>query len=424
MARLPSGTVTLLFSDIEGSTRLLGRLGALYEGVLAEHRQLLRTAFAGSGGVEVETRGDSFLIAFRSALEAVQGAIAAQRALAVYAWPEGVVVRVRMGIHTGEPHVTSEGYVGLDVHRAARIGEAAHGGQMVVSESTRALMGASLPLRDLGEYRLEGLAEPERIYQIVVPGLPTDFGALRAEPPSRRRRNRASKPVDLARAGWRVQGLLGVAPAALARPIEALSGSVLAAARIVADADRTLAICDRDELASRLADYRARSSAAPHVAQAADELAAQLAALDRLPERRRAVEGEIVRLDDDVEVLESRLRSLPPHGDTGALSGELEYLRDRLAEATRLLEQVQTAAPSVPQVDLGALRRTRRRGIFRVGDSYVVLVADEHGVKRPQIARTLNDALELREYTAAARRRAGDPHDHRDPYFPWDNPGF
>jgi class 3 adenylate cyclase len=424
MAWLPSGTVTLLFSDIEGSTRLLSRLGALYEGVLAEHRELLRTAFGHSGGVEVETRGDSFLIAFRSAFGAVEGAIAAQRALAAHAWPDGGVVRVRMGIHTGEPRVASEGYVGLDVHRAARIGEVAHGGQIVVSESTRALIGATLPLRDLGEYRLASLPEAERIYQVVVPGLPTDFGPLRAQSPVRRRRDRVSRPVDLARAGWRVQGLLGMAPAALARPIESLSGSVLAAARLVADADRTLAICDRGELASRLADYRARSSAAPHVAQAADELAVQLAALDRLPERRRAIEDEIVRLDDDVGVLEARLKSLPPHGDTTALSGELDYLRDRLVETTRLLEQVQIAAPSVPQVDLGALRRTRRRGIFRAGDSYVVLVADEHGVKRPQVARTLTDALELREYTAAARRRAGDTHDHRDPYFPWDNPGF
>src|SRR4029077_16009773 len=108
----------------------------------------------------------------------------------------------------------------------------------------------------------------------------------------------------------------------------------------------------------------------------------------------------------------------------GALCDELDDRRDRLVEAAKLLEETRTAAPPVPRVDLGRLRRTRRRGIFRTGNSYVVLVADEHGVKRPQVARSLVGALELREHTAAARRRAGDTHSRRDPYFPWDNPGF
>jgi class 3 adenylate cyclase len=308
MARLPTGTVTLLFSDIEGSTRLLRRLGTAYERVLVEHREVLRAAFAQAGGEEVETRGDSFLVAFPTALAAVQGAVSAQRGLAAHAWEDGVVVRVRMGIHTGEPQVVSDGYVGLDVHRAARIGDAANGGQIVVSGSTRALIGAEVQLRDLGEYELDGLAQPERIYQVSAPGLPADFGTLRA-PLSRGRvrRDRAHTSGDLARAGWRVQGLVGVAPVTLVRPIESLSGGVLAAARLVADADRTLILCNRDELGRQLADYRARAAVAAHVSEAAEELASQLAALDRLTERRRAVEEAIVELDHDVEPLEARL---------------------------------------------------------------------------------------------------------------------
>ena len=137
MAGLPSGTVTLLFSDIEGSTGLLRRLGPAYEALLTEHRRVLRVAFAGAGGEEVETRGDSFLIAFGSARAAVEGAVAAQRALSAHTWPDGVEPRVRMGVHTGEPVVSSEGYVGLDVHRAARIGDAANGGQVLVNRHSQ-----------------------------------------------------------------------------------------------------------------------------------------------------------------------------------------------------------------------------------------------------------------------------------------------
>src|SRR4051812_10149618 len=133
MEGLPSGTVRLLFWDIEGSTGLLRRLGPAYEALLTEHRRLLRDAFAQSGGKEVETRGDSFLVAFGSARAAVEGSVAAQRALAAHSWPDGVQPRVRMGVHTGEPTVSSEGYVGFDVHRAARIGDAANAGQVLVS---------------------------------------------------------------------------------------------------------------------------------------------------------------------------------------------------------------------------------------------------------------------------------------------------
>src|SRR5687767_5684066 len=129
MAELPTGTVTLLFTDIEGSTQLLQRLGARYGDVLAEYRQLLRSIFQAHGGHEVDTQGDSFFIAFTRALDAVAAAVAIQRALVTHPWPEGVSMATRIGLHTGAPRSGTEGYVGLDVHRAARIGSAGHGGQ-------------------------------------------------------------------------------------------------------------------------------------------------------------------------------------------------------------------------------------------------------------------------------------------------------
>src|SRR5258707_1310343 len=157
--QLPSATVTLLFTDVEGSTRLLDGLGATrYADALAEHRRILREAFGANQGVEVDTQGDAFFVAFPTAPGALAAAAAAL---------DGLVtgpIRVRMGIHTGTPHVDEEGYVGVDVHRAARIAAAGHGGQVLISASTAALLGTD-GLRDLGEHRLKDLSAPERIYQ-------------------------------------------------------------------------------------------------------------------------------------------------------------------------------------------------------------------------------------------------------------------
>jgi predicted ATPase len=157
---LPTGTVTLAFTDIEGSTRLLAELGEDYTEVLGEHHRLLRTAFGRHGGIEVATLGDGFFVVFTSALDAVAAASEAQRALA------STPVRVRIGLHTGEPALTDQGYVGLDVHRAARIGAAGHGGQVLVSETTRALLDGEFDLRDLGEHRLKDLEAPIRLFQL------------------------------------------------------------------------------------------------------------------------------------------------------------------------------------------------------------------------------------------------------------------
>ncbi len=136
-AGLPTGTVTLLFTDIEGSTRLLQRLGDRYGDVLAECRQLMRATFQEWNGHEVDTQGDAFFVAFARATDAVLAAVEMQRALAAHLWPDGVAMRVRVGLHTGEPSLTAEGYVGLDVHRATRIMSAAHGGQVLALSNDR-----------------------------------------------------------------------------------------------------------------------------------------------------------------------------------------------------------------------------------------------------------------------------------------------
>jgi predicted ATPase/class 3 adenylate cyclase/DNA-binding CsgD family transcriptional regulator len=182
MGEPPRGTVTLLFTDIEGSTRLLQRVGERYADVLEACRHLLRMAFHQYHGHEVDTQGDAFFVAFAHATDAVSAAVAAQRALFTQVWPDGVTVGVRMGLHTGEPQLVVEDYVGLDVHHAARIMSAAHGGQVLLSQTTRDLVEHDLPqdvsLRDLGEHRLKDLPRPSHLYQLVMAGLPAEFPPL------------------------------------------------------------------------------------------------------------------------------------------------------------------------------------------------------------------------------------------------------
>ena len=181
---LPSGTVTFLFTDIEGSTRLLQQLGEKYAGLLAEQQQLVREACEMHDGSVVGTQGDSFFVAFSSAIDAIQAVVESQRALTAHAWPDGVRVRLRMGLHTGEPQISESNYVGIDVHRAARIAAAAHGGQVLLSERTYKLVERQLPkgvtLRDLGEHRLKDLRQPKHLYQLDITGLPAEFPPIKS----------------------------------------------------------------------------------------------------------------------------------------------------------------------------------------------------------------------------------------------------
>ena len=175
VSTLPSGTVTFVFSDIEGSTELLKQLGDGYGELISQHRRLVREAFGRHDGSEIDTQGDAFFFAFARARDAVAAAVDAQRAHAEHEWPAGAVVRVRMGLHTGEPALGEEGYLGIDVVRAARLCTVGRGGHVLLSETTRALLGAAVPdgvaISPLGERRLKDLDEPERVYELEIDGI-------------------------------------------------------------------------------------------------------------------------------------------------------------------------------------------------------------------------------------------------------------
>jgi class 3 adenylate cyclase len=186
MPELPMGTVTFLFSDLEGSTRLLQHLGARYTDLLADHRRLLRAAFHAAHGCEIDTAGDGFFVVFESARSAVEAAVGGQIALARFQWPEGAEVRVRMGLHTAEPHLGEEGYVGLGVHRASRICDSGHGGQILVSNATAGIIEDAelegVALIDLGQHRLKGIPRDQRLFQLEVATLPSEFRPPRSLP--------------------------------------------------------------------------------------------------------------------------------------------------------------------------------------------------------------------------------------------------
>lgn len=175
MPDLPRGTVTFVFTDIEESTELLKRLGDEYHEVLSAHRLMVRAAFSAFDGIEIDTQGDAFFFVFPRARDAVAAAVEAQRVHAASRWPDGETVRVRMGLHTGEPALHDEGYVGLDVVRAARICTEGRGGQILVSETTRSLVGSGLPegvsVFPLGQRHLRGIDEPERVFEVAIDGL-------------------------------------------------------------------------------------------------------------------------------------------------------------------------------------------------------------------------------------------------------------
>jgi predicted ATPase/class 3 adenylate cyclase len=183
MKDLPTGTITLLFADMEGSTRLLQKLNDDYANVLADFRHLFRTTFGQWHGHEVDTQGDAFFAVFARASDAVVAAVAIQRALASHSWPQDVIVRARIGLHTGEPQLSSEGYLGLDVHHTSRIMSAGHGGQILLSQTTRELVEQALPeglfLRDLGEHRLKDLLRPSHLFQLSSTDLPAEFPPLK-----------------------------------------------------------------------------------------------------------------------------------------------------------------------------------------------------------------------------------------------------
>jgi class 3 adenylate cyclase len=219
------GTVTLAFTDIEASTCLLRRLGERYGELLAGHRRIIRGTFAASDGIEVDRQGDAFFFVFPSARDAVRAAVEAQREHAGAAWPDDAEVRVRIGLHTGEPTVGAEGYHGMDVVKGARICSLARGGQTLLSQTTHALARAALPadvsVLLAGERQLKDVDDPERIYLLVVDGSQTAGRGAGQLLPARWERGIAERfgtvgTGIVSRIGERIAGSLGPNPAAIA----------------------------------------------------------------------------------------------------------------------------------------------------------------------------------------------------------------
>jgi class 3 adenylate cyclase len=183
--RLPTGDVTFLLTDIEGSTELLGALGDEYAGLLDAIRRLVRAAVQGPGGHEASARGDDVFAVFEQPAAALEAAFAIQRGMRDASWPGGREVRLRIGLHRGRPQLTDGGYVGLSVHAAARICFAAHGGQTIMSAAVRSALPQPVGAKSLGSWRFRGLPEPIAIFQVEAPDLPADFPPLRSALPAR-----------------------------------------------------------------------------------------------------------------------------------------------------------------------------------------------------------------------------------------------
>jgi class 3 adenylate cyclase len=383
MEDLPSGTVTLLFTDVEGSTLLVQELAAGYQYALDGHRQILRDAVESHAGREVDCRADEFLACFPRASDGLAAAIAAQLALA----SQGSQLRVRMGLHTGEPELIGDAYIGIDVNRAARICAAGHGGQILVSQTTRDLVSAGVQFRDLGTYLLAGVEQAERIYEVRAPGLRTSSLPLRAEheasSPGRRRRGlrprRTPASTQLAETAWRARKL--IEPGPLREALTDLAAALFDADRAVHRADALLGKIDRHRITRRLAEQRQLSIASAPVAELAAGTDAKLACLDRLGDDRQVVS------DLGAEAAALLDRSFTAHA--------IEQICERLNLATGTLDGQITVTARAHDALSYRLARTRWRGVYRLDALYVVPYHDELGIERQ---REFTDAGEARRF--------------------------
>lgn len=426
MADFPTGTVTLLFADVEGSTLLVRKLGARYGDALATYRRLVRAAIAGAQGHEIDTQGDSFFAVFERSGHALEAAIAVQRGLAQEDWPEGAEVRARIGIHTGEPAVGDEGYLGLDVHRAARICSAAHGGQVLLSQTTRDLCGESRPpgafLNDLGEHQLKDLPQPERLFQLAARGLTSSFPPLKAldrqetdaSPFLGRERELGSSAQDAVSAakgrvaakvarrlrprqrgfadlGWEVRGLLVSTPAPLQSALEDLGRELFVLGRSVVDCDRYLGPIDRKLLQRRLDEYREMGVVSRRASAEAEALETRLKILDELVEER----GRSAGFAKEVERKIGELRARSTNGQAAPSAEIVADLGTILARARAAATELQGRLAKAREAlgDAGIpLKRTRHRGVFRAGNLYVVPFFDELGIEQRRTFPTLTEA--------------------------------
>jgi class 3 adenylate cyclase len=440
-SELLRGTVTLLFTDLEASTELLRAEGAeQYSSILDEHHELLRRAVAEGGGREVDSRGEELFAVFARAIDAVGAAIGVEREHEHVDWPGGVSVRVRIGIHTGNPVVHDEAYLGLDVHRAARICAAAHGGQILISQPTADLLGdvAGMSTKDLGPYELKGLGEPEHIFQVVAPELRTQFPKLNAAsaeqgrfvaedrgtlgraaraaaagPPVRHRsrlrlgRNRALN--NYGELAWEARRLIPFASAETGSLLATLATELFDAARLAGDADRFVRAVDHKKLDRLLKDYREMAAVSKRAKHEADVLAVRIGLVETMEEQRLGLDS----LRKDVAEALDRVA-----GDGGGAEAESvsTELRGRLRGLGTLLDQARSETGT-----LGVkLKRTRHHGVFKHGQTYVVPESDELGIESHREFGSLHEASEYRKMldlqTRGKKKLAGAPHDYGDAY--------
>lgn len=397
MAERRVESVTLLFSDIEGSTRLVRALGEeAYWAVLRRHRGVLRRVIASHGGEEVECRADEVFAVFRGAGEAVAAAVAGQRALAAERWPPGVSVRVRMGLNAGSPVVVEGGYVGLDVNRAARICAAGHGGQVLCSQTVRDALAGEAEFRDLGAYVLAGLPQPERVFQLVVSGheefpplrvAPTEDRGRRA-PPRTRERGQAS----LEETAWQVRSALSGVPRHLRSAVGELGGALFTGQRAVERADHLLGRIDRRRLTKRHAQQREMAAFSDAAEREAASITVQIAAVEAVDRHRQAL------LDLTPEAITIL------HQPASAEHSQVEALRTRIAATIDALDDAVTKAAAVLDPLAFKLARTRSRGVYRSGDRYIVPYIDDLGADRVRAFATRAQARDFRNALRAQRR--------------------
>jgi class 3 adenylate cyclase len=437
---LLSGTITLFFTDVEQSTELLRAVGAeQYSLIVDKHREIVRGAVIAAGGREVDSRGEELFAVFARAADAVQAALRIEREHREANWPGDASVRVRIGIHVGAPVLHEGGYLGLDVHRAARICAAGHGGQVLLSNATADLLAGAWPVgtsaESLGEYELKGLGGPEQIFQVVAPDLQESFPPLRVattEPgrfveedhgklveaarsaatprrlgrllhvPGRHHQNRG-QGVELA---WEARDLIARTPQEAREPLAELGTELFTAARLGTDVDRFLESVDRKRLDRRLTDYREMAVVSKRAQAELEALSSQLRSVEALAQRRERLHELERDIGSTLKRLASERYELPAvrsHFD--ALQHEIQRLGDELQEARR----------EVGSLGL-KLERTHHHGIYRHGRIYVVPEFDELGIEHHREFDSLQDALAHRKALEVQESREGKltgaPHDY------------
>ena len=395
-------SVALLFTDVEGSTRLIQKLGEARYGVgLGQHRRLLRAAVAEHGGREVDCRADELFAVFPQVSDALAAAVAAQRALTAWPWAPGAAFRVRIGIHAGRPIVAEGAYLGLDVNLAARICSAGHGGQVLVSDAARAAIGDGFEFRDLGRYTLAGLPTPQQIFQAVVPGLRVAFPSLRVTPaktPGRgwrmwRRHVREPTLADLA---WQTRTLLPHVSDDLRTVLGQLGASLFTGQRAAERADTFLHRVDHAQLAARLAAQQEMAVTYQRAKHEAELIQRQVAAVDDVRECRR-------RLADARSVLAPMLAS-PTTVDTD----KVDTITIGIADATTRLDDAVTRASATLNRLCYKLDRTRYRGVYQAGGRYIVPYIDELGADCERDFQTLTQAHDFRTALQIAHKAQTD----------------